>query len=137
MSLHADSYVFRPLLPEDAPAFADAVRESSDTVGRWMSWAHPGYSLAEAAAWIAHCTEQREQESSYEFGIFDSASRMLVGGCGLHQFNRINHFCNLGYWVRESWQRRGAATARSESAEQVWFFRATPGSHRDRGGCRQ
>lgn len=104
-------FVFRPFAASDAASFAQAVCESGDTVGRWMSWAHAGYSEADALAWFALCEQDRAQGLSHEFGIFDALSGTLVGGCGLNQFNAANGFCNLGYWVRQSWQRRGAASA--------------------------
>jgi ribosomal-protein-serine acetyltransferase len=104
-------FLFRPFTDDDAPSFAEAVGESGATVGKWMSWAHSGYSEAEARTWFAHCAKERANGTSYEFGIFDDESKALVGGCGLNQFNVVNGFCNLGYWVRQSWQRRGAALA--------------------------
>ena len=75
-----------------------------------MAWAHERYSIAEALSWIGFCQQGWESRSSFEFGIFDAASGVLVGGCGLNQFNLAHGFCNLGYWVRQSFQRRGAAT---------------------------
>lgn len=109
--LSSGRYHLQPLTEADIPAFVEAVRESNATVGKWMSWAHENYGTADAASWLAHCRAERESGSSYEFGIFDSESNTLVGGCGLNQFNTVNGFCNLGYWVRQSWQRKGAALA--------------------------
>ena len=109
--LRSANFLYRPFLPSDAPGFVDAVRESATSVGRWMPWAHESYSLSEAQSWIAMCEKEWEEKSSYEFGIFDDATGVLAGGCGLNQFNQLHGFCNLGYWVRDSFQRRGAATA--------------------------
>lgn len=109
--LDAGAYRLRPFTDADNADFVQAVRESTATVGRWMSWAHAAYSAEDAAAWFAHCAAERTAASSHEFGIFHAASHTLVGGAGLNQFNPANGFCNLGYWVRESWQRRGAASA--------------------------
>jgi len=48
-------------------------------------------------------------------GTADSASGDdgldYIGAAGLNQFNRVHNFCNLGYWVRTSAQRQGAARA--------------------------
>lgn len=106
----ARAFLLRQLVPEDAPAAVAAVVESQSTVGKWMTWAHANYSEADALGWIAACSTDRESCTTYEFGIFDQESGALVGGAGLNQFNRVNGFCNLGYWVRESWQGRGAAS---------------------------
>jgi ribosomal-protein-serine acetyltransferase len=107
--LSSGRFHFRPFAETDAVAFVEAVRESTATVGKWMSWAHENYTTADAASWFAHCSQERESGTSHEFGIFDGESNSLVGGCGLNQFNVVNGFCNLGYWVRQSWHRRGAA----------------------------
>ena len=109
--LSSGHFIFRPFAETDVQSFVEAVRESSATVGRWMSWAHDGYSAADAESWFAHCSQERASGTGYEFGIFDAESGSLAGGCGLNQFNTVNGFCNLGYWVRQSWQRKGAAIA--------------------------
>ena len=119
--LRAGRYVFRPFTEADVPAFVEAVLESAETVGLWMSWAHAGYSEAQARSWFALCATDRASGAAHEFGIFDAGNGTLVGGCGLNQFNAANGFCNLGYWVRQSWQRRGAALAAVEALTGLAF----------------
>ncbi|MGQ0709004.1 MAG: GNAT family N-acetyltransferase [Rhodoferax sp.] len=119
--LASGCFQIRPFIESDIPSFVEAVRESAATVGKWMSWAHANYTAADAASWFAHCEAERESGSSYEFGIFDAESNGLVGGCGLNQFNSVNRFCNLGYWVRQSCQRKGAALAAIHALSQFAF----------------
>lgn len=47
---------------------------------------------------------------AYEFAMFDSANE-YVGGAGINQFNHLHNLASLGYWVRQSRQRCGLATA--------------------------
>lgn len=108
--LRSADFIFRPFTPGDAPDFVDAVVESSSTLAPWMPWANPHYSEAEAHAWIERCQQGWSDRSGFEFGIFDAHSGAFVGGCGLNHFNHLHEFCNLGYWVRQSFHRRGAAT---------------------------
>jgi len=108
--LRSANFVFRPLVPDDAAGFVAAVQESAQALSSWMPWASPDYSMAEAQSWINWCQDGWRNRSSHEFGIFDAASGVFVGGCGLNQFNHLHGYCNLGYWVRQSFQRRGAAT---------------------------
>lgn len=111
--LHTGRFVLRPFVTADAPAFAAAVRESMASVGQWMSWAHAAYSEDQALSWIAFCDAVGAAGHAHEFGIFlDDGS--FVGGAGLNQFNTTHGFCNLGYWVRASQQRQGAALAAVE-----------------------
>jgi RimJ/RimL family protein N-acetyltransferase len=109
--LLTDRFVLRPFTAADAPSFAAAVRESMASVGQWMSWAHAAYTTDEALSWFAFCDAARAAGSAHEFGIFLADGETLVGGAGLNQFNTVNAFCNLGYWVRASQQRQGAALA--------------------------
>jgi hypothetical protein len=109
--LHADGFLLRPLVPDDAPAMAAAVRESMASLGPWMPWADPTYDDADALAWIAFCDAARTDGSAHEFGIFQPDGRHYVGAAGLNQFNRLHGFCNLGYWVRTSARGQGAALA--------------------------
>jgi RimJ/RimL family protein N-acetyltransferase len=81
------------------------------SVGQWMNWAHAAYTEEQALSWFAYCDAARADGSAHEFGIFLADGENLVGGAGLNQFNTVNAFCNLGYWVRASAQRQGAALA--------------------------
>ena len=108
--LRSSNFVFRPYVPSDAPVFVEAVLESTFSLAPWMPWAHEAYSMAEALSWIGMCQRGWEARSGFEFGIFEAATGTFVGGCGLNQFNHQHGHCNLGYWVRRSFQRRGAAT---------------------------
>ena len=107
--LRIKQFLIRRYAESDAAAFAAAIRESQAVMGKWMPWAHGDYTEAEALSWFAHCTAEREKGTAYEFGIFHAGSQEFVGGCGLNQLNLMHGFCNLGYWVRASAQRQGAA----------------------------
>jgi len=109
--LDAGPFLLRPFKMRDAPAFAAAVRESMASLGPWMNWGHAAYSEDEARSWIAFCDTARAAGHAHEFGIFLADGETLVGGAGLNQLNSVNAFCNLGYWVRASMQRQGAALA--------------------------
>jgi len=107
--LYNAGFVLRPYLAGDAPTFAAAVRESMATLGPWMPWASAGFDEVQALAWFAACEAGRADGSSHEFGIFRDGG--FVGGAGLNQLNPTHALCNLGYWVRTSAQRQGAAAA--------------------------
>jgi len=109
--LFSTDFVLRPYVPGDAPALVAAILESTPSLAPWMPWATAQFSISEALAWIATCERGWTDATCFEFAIFDRTSGMFVGGCGLNQINPLHGFCNLGYWVRQSWQRRGAASA--------------------------
>lgn len=117
--LHANGLLLRPFTSADAPAFAAAVRESAASISRWMGWAHEGYGEEDALAWFAACDAGRANGSSHQFGIF--RNDLLLGGAGLNHFNSLHAFCNLGYWVRTSAQRQGAARAAVAAVARYGF----------------
>lgn len=119
--LRTADFLLRPLVPADAPELVMAVRESTATLGRWMTWASADYSLDAARDWIATCAANRADGSTHEFGIFRPGSERLIGMVGLNQFNTVHAFCNLGYWVRESAQRQGAALAATRALTRFAF----------------
>ena len=120
-TLRASRFLLRRFTSNDAPSLTDAVIESASTVGRFMPWAHPAYSTKDALDWIRYCEGEWAKGASFEFGIFDAASLQLVGGCGLNQFNSTCRYCNLGYWVGESWRRKGAGLAAIEALADYGF----------------
>jgi len=121
--IHADGFLLRPLVPDDAPAMAAAVRESMASLAPWMPWAHGAYDEADALAWIAFCDAARADATAYEFGIFRPDGRHYVGAARLNQFNRLHGFCNLGYWVRTSARGQGAALAAIRALSRLAFER--------------
>jgi ribosomal-protein-serine acetyltransferase len=104
--------------PDDAEALCEAARESVGEVFRWLAWCHPGYSMADAVEWTRSRAARAADGSEHSFAIVGTDGRFL-GGCGLNQINRVHGFANLGYWVRTSATRRGAAT---EAVRQLAVF---------------
>lgn len=103
---------------EDAEPLWEAARESVAEVFPWLPWCHAGYSMREAVAWVDSRRQLAALGHEYSFAIVGEDGRLL-GGCGINQINRIHRFANLGYWVRTSATRRGAAT---EAVRQVAQF---------------
>ena len=108
--LHAPPFVLRPYRHSDAVEVSAAVRESTETIGRWMTWAKSDFTAYDAVCWFEQCSQSRAAGTAHEFGIFTKDDE-FIGGCGLNQLSTINNLCNLGYWTRQSRQRTGAATA--------------------------
>jgi RimJ/RimL family protein N-acetyltransferase len=120
-TLSAGVFALRPYRPDDADELVGATRESVATVGRWMPWCHAEYARGEADEWIAHTAAALAARSDFELALVDPADDRLVGGVGLNQFNPRNNFCNLGYWVRQSRQGRGAASAGAAALARFGF----------------
>jgi len=119
--LRAGTLCLRPWHADDANALCEAVQASLASVGRWLSWCHAGYGLADATAWIAHCQDGWAQRLHAAFAVVDDASGELLGSVGLSQWNAVEGSANLGYWVRQSRQGKGIATRAASMAAGFGF----------------
>lgn len=100
--------IVRPFEHADAVPFADAVRESVESLKPWMVWAHEGYTPDEARRWFSYTHWQRRQGVASESGLF-ARDGHLLGGVGLRYSTGPGIPAALGYWVRSSEQRKGIA----------------------------
>jgi len=107
--LLADGLCIRPFADQDVAEFVTAVRESVATVGAWMPWCVGDYSSEDAKAWFDECSANLSASHAYDVGIFSPEGRTFYGGIAINQINREHEFGNIGYWVRQSRQRRGIA----------------------------
>ncbi len=102
------TFAIRPYRLEDIDEVYAAADESREHVARWMGWMTPEYSRADAEKWVEHAVSSWERGDAYEHLIIDPVGE-IVGSCGLNHLDRVNGFCNLGYWVRASRLGEGAA----------------------------
>ena len=107
--------------PDDVPLLFEAIRESINEIYPWLPWCHPEYSMEDSSAWVQSRDEAWDADREYSFVILDQRNARFAGGVGLGQVNRINQMANLGYWVRTSCTRRGAATAATRLIAEFGF----------------
>jgi RimJ/RimL family protein N-acetyltransferase len=101
-------FSIRPYLAGDVDAVFEAASESIAHVSPWMSWLTPTYARADAECWVNKAVSEWSVHS-YEHLIIDDTDGSIVGSCGLNHLDRVNRYCNLGYWVRSSRLQQGAA----------------------------
>ncbi|WP_437609125.1 GNAT family N-acetyltransferase [Erwinia sp. V71] len=109
-----------PFAMQDAGAFACAINESLDSLLPWLSWAHAGYSEEEARQWFAFTHQQQARRVADEWGIYDDGDNLL-GGVGLRYAQQSGALCSIGYWVRQSQQRKGIARQAVQQLAQRAF----------------
>jgi len=122
MKLPVDHEVYiRSFQKNDSLSFVEAVHESVDTVGVWMSWCHQGYSVQEAESWFKLCKQNLATSQAYDFGLFSVSADQVLGGIAINQINKEHNFGNIGYWVRQSQQGRGIATKATQAIATFGF----------------
>jgi len=102
--------LLRPLQRTDREALFEAVTESIQEVSPWLPWCHAGYAIAETDAFIESCITAWAQQTHFPLAIFDARTGQYFGGTGVNHIERMNRLGNVGYWIRTSATRRGAAS---------------------------
>jgi RimJ/RimL family protein N-acetyltransferase len=110
--------VARPYREADAAGLLRAVRESVNSVGRWLPWCTADYGEQHAVDWIRHCGDRWTSGEEFTFAIVDARGEFL-GAVGLNHRNREHNFASIGYWIRES--ARGRALASRVAREVIRF----------------
>lgn len=110
--------IIRPYRDSDIPLQVAAVRESVQTVGKWLPWCNQYYSTADAKKWFATCDKERAARRAFDLGLFDRETGALTGSIGLNQINTDYRIANFGYWISESHQNQGFATEAAQTMLQ-------------------
>jgi RimJ/RimL family protein N-acetyltransferase len=90
----------RPWRPDDAAPLAAALQDSMDSIGRWLDWCTPAYSIEDARRWLAGV------EASWAGGGHGECALAIVlpgdtlAGCiAVNRFRPQARAANLGYWL--------------------------------------
>lgn len=110
MFIKTNTLIIRPFTEKDIDAFVEAALESLSTVGTWMPWCTATYSAKDAQPWFDSCAFNLKINEAYDVGIFSVDDGLLLGGISINQIDWDHKVGNIGYWVRQSQQKRGIAS---------------------------
>lgn len=103
----------------DVDALFQAVRDSQAEIGRWMPWAHPGFTRDESANWLAGAWLGWDAGKAYEFAVTLDGDDTPIGMCGLNGIS--GGAGNLGYWIHSDQAGKGLATAAARLVARFGF----------------
>jgi ribosomal-protein-serine acetyltransferase len=107
---NAGRFELIPVHPGCGAELFDAVAESKNEIAPWMEWCHSDYSANETQQWAESRSQAWEGGKEYSFLTLDAQSKQVLGTCGFNDVHPRHRFANLGYWIRTSRTREGAAT---------------------------
>lgn len=108
--IFGERIILKPLSDGHLNDFMDAIRESENTVGAWLSWWKKDYSIDEARQWFDSCQKDICARVSYNIGIFLKEDDRFIGGISINHIDTENKIGSIGYWVRETFQNQGLVT---------------------------
>jgi RimJ/RimL family protein N-acetyltransferase len=118
---HGGKFELLPVYSDCIADLFEAEIESIEELVPWMHWCHPNRSISDTTQWVESRSEAWERRKAYSFLIADRRSSQIVGTCGLDHLDEVNHFANLGYWVRTSRTRESAATEATRLLSEFGF----------------
>jgi RimJ/RimL family protein N-acetyltransferase len=109
--LERQRLLVRPFQPSDARQMYEAARASIEQLCEWMTWCRADYSIKDAELFVSTCARAWQKGEHFSFAIIDAQSGTFLGSAGLNHLNFTHKLGNLGYWIRNSANGRGVATA--------------------------
>lgn len=117
----SDRLIFRRAEPGDGVALNAAIVESFDVLSQWMAWADHIPSVEESEEKVLASRERFDAKHEFQFLLFDKASGLLAGSCGLHYWSEQYQCFEIGYWIRKSFLRQGFASEACQRMTQFAF----------------
>ena len=105
MNLRGDGVVLRTWRLDDAPAVAEACRDTE--IARWLAFVPQPYNLDDARRYIQDCIETSGDRRP--FAITDAETGALIGSIDM-RITRLGAG-HIGYWMAPQARRRGRTTA--------------------------
>jgi ribosomal-protein-serine acetyltransferase len=101
-------------------SLAEAIVESKESLEMFHCWNDYTYDREGAAKWVRDCQRAFDKKTYFGFAIEDEGGK-LVGSISLYCIEKHANSCRMGYWVRTSRQREGAATYAGTLASEYAF----------------
>lgn len=91
----------------DAPALAEALRESYDRMWPWLAWARDLPDVEKTAARLEAARRQYLGGQGYWLMLIRRSDGRLLGGSGLQPRPSFRGAFEIGYWVRTEVEGQG------------------------------
>jgi RimJ/RimL family protein N-acetyltransferase len=82
-------------------------------ISQWLVKVPYPYKKKDALWWVNNCKEdfqKKKNRESYAFNIELKEEKKIIGGCGLHNYNKFNESVEIGYWINEKYWKKGIIT---------------------------
>ena len=97
----------------DWPAWSKVRGDSRDFLVPWEpTWPHDALTRSAFRRRLKRYEQDARDGTGYAFYVFRKTDHALLGGVTLSQLRRgVTQSCSLGYWIGESFSRKGYMTA--------------------------
>jgi ribosomal-protein-serine acetyltransferase len=95
------------------------IDSSREHLRPWMPWEKHTTSVEDSYQYLQKAIEDWNNQTIFDFSVFELNSGKMVGSFGLHTINWNRQSCELGYWLGEEFQGRGFATECVKLGEKI------------------
>ena len=114
-----DDLLLRSYKPEDAHELFRCVDGSREHLRPFLNWVDHTTRVEHSLQFIQMSIAQQTAGEGMALGIYLQQERRLVGGIGMHQYNRDQKRAQIGYWMASDYCGKGLM---SRSAERFVDF---------------
>ena len=114
-----DDLLLRSYKPEDAPELFRCVDGSRAHLRPFLNWVDHTTRVEHSLQFIQMSIAQQAAGEGMALGIYLQQERKLIGGIGMHQYNRDQKRAQIGYWMSDKFCGKGLM---SRSAERFVDF---------------
>lgn len=94
---------------EDAEVLFKLVDDNRKYLRKWLPWLDMNTSRQDSEYFIQSTHKQLHDNLGFMCGIY--FQHQLVGMCGYHPIDKVNHSVVIGYWIAQNAQGKGIVTA--------------------------
>ncbi|WP_143309342.1 GNAT family N-acetyltransferase [Chitinophaga vietnamensis] len=105
----SETIYLKQLQPQDAPLVFKQLDESRKHLRKFLPWVDYNTNEEHSLRFIQLMKRKTEEQEAVAFGIW--SNRQFCGVIDLHEWDHQLQKAEIGYWIGESFQGQGIATA--------------------------
>lgn len=100
--------ILRQIQPSDAPAVFTAIDTGRDYLGKWLPFVEYTQTVSDSEIFIKAALKELEHSENYIFVIL--CKNNFAGLIGFKDTDCVNKRTEIGYWLKEQFQKKGIIT---------------------------
>ena len=100
-----DKILLRSYEVADAQELFDAVNNSRKHLNPWLEWVSKTTKPEHSLQFIQNAIQWQNNQEALTLGIFENDK--VVGGIGMHEWDRETKRAQIGYWISAGYEGKG------------------------------
>ncbi len=105
MIIETEKLILRPVELSDAESIR--LNVNNINISRYLTVVPFPYTESDATWWVNNCVSERSSKEKITFAVVIKPSSDVVGHVSFYGINLIHKTAEIGYWLGESYWRRG------------------------------